>query len=395
MANEQINKITIYQLAIPFRGSFSHSSASRSMGDNIIVELELGNGRVGFGETLAREYVTGETPSSVVDAIKNIFVPILTSFRPDGFGQVMEFLEQLPLAENSRPLYAARCAVELALIDVYGKYFNRTPATLSGWIDQPYWAPPGATIETRYSGVIGSVSPRKAMILAGLMRAWGLRDIKVKVGDEMEFNRLACLTKMLEKSLDYGKIRLRVDANSAWNTDELAEKVDMLEQLGILYLEQPTHRDCDDEWKSVQHTSGVNLIADESLISFEDAFRLVKEYSVGIFNIRLAKNGGLLPALRLAAFAYSKGIEVQMGCMVGETGILTVAGQWFANIVPELIFAEGGYGKLFVKDDLLKKHLRFHYSGKIPTPSGAGLGIEVDKAKLIKYCIAEPIAINI
>ncbi len=395
MANEHIHRIKIYQLAVPFRGNFSHASASRSVGDNVIVELELGNGKVGYGETLAREYVTGETADSVVENIQEIFVPLLMELRPDSFGYILEFLEQLPFSESGKPLYSARCAVELAIIDVYGKHFRRTPEMLSGWIDQPYWSCPGATMETTYSGVIGSVSPRKAVILAGLMRAWNLRDIKVKVGDEFEFQRVEALTKMLGKSIDCGKVRLRVDANCAWDERELPAKVDRLEELGILYLEQPTHRDYDDSWKSIQHMSGVNLIADESLVSFDDAVRLTKEYSVGIFNIRLAKNGGLVPSLKLAAFAYSKGIEVQLGCMVGETGILTVAGQWFANIVPELIFAEGGYGRLLVKDDLLKKHLKFHYGGKIPTPSGYGLGIEGNKSKLEKDCIAEPTIIDI
>ncbi len=395
MANEHIAKITIYQLALPFRGSFSHSSASRSIGDNVIVEIELGNGRVGFGETLARKYVTGESPDDVVASIRDIFLPILAKVRPDGFGEVIESLEQLPMVANDKPVYAGRCAVELALIDVYGKYFRRTPAMLSGWIDQPDWEPPGATIATTYSGVIGAVSPSKAVLLARLMRAWKLRDIKIKVGDELEYDRLVRLVNLLDRAIEQHKVRLRVDANGAWKPDKLTQKIDMLEELGILYLEQPTHPKYDELWKSVQHTSGVNLIADESLVSMADAERLTKEYSVGIFNIRLAKNGGLLPALRLAAFAYSKGIEVQLGCMVGETGILTVAGQWFANIVPELIFAEGGYGRLLVKDDLLKRHLRFHYGGKIPTPIGYGLGIEVNRDKLRRYCISEPIVINV
>ena len=225
------------------------------------------------------------------------------------------------------------------------------------------------------------------------MRFWQLKDLKIKVGDPEEFNRLAAIIRALAKPIRSGAIRLRVDANSAWTPEELAEKVSTLEHFGILYLEQPTSRENDASWLPIQHDSGVNLIADESLVSMEDAERLTKEYSVGIFNIRLAKNGGLLAALKMAAFAYSKGIEVQLGCMVGESGILTTAGQWFANLVPELIFAEGGYGKFFLKDDIVKKSIHLRYAGKIPTPKGPGLGIEIDPAKLKKYAASEPIGI--
>jgi muconate cycloisomerase len=388
--------MTIYRLALPFRGKFRHATAERSAGDNIILQLELGNGQVGFGETLARPYVTGETPDSVVESIQRVFLPILLECKPEGFGEVIELLERLPFTDSdNKPLYAARCAVELALIDVYGKQFHRSPEILTGWIDQPYWEPPGASEVSTYSGVIGSTGPRKAAFLAKLMRFWQLKDLKIKVGDPEEFNRLAAIIRGLTKPIRSGTIRLRVDANGAWKPEELAEKVSSLERFGILYLEQPTSRENDASWLPIQHDSGVNLIADESLVSMEDAERLAKEYSVGVFNIRLAKNGGLLAALKMAAFAYSKGIEVQMGCMVGESGILTTAGEWFANLVPEIIFAEGGYGKFFLKDDILKKSIRLRYGGKIPTPNGPGLGIEVDLNKLKKYSASEPISVNL
>jgi len=386
--------MTLHRLALPFRGKFRHATAERSAGDNIILQLELGNGQVGYGETLARPYVTGETPDSVVESIQRVFLPILMETKPEGFGEVIELLERLPFTDDeNKPLYAARCAVELALLDVYGKLFNRNPEILTGWIDQPYWEPPGASETTTYSGVIGSVNPRKAAFLAKLMRFWQLKDLKIKVGDPEEFNRLAAIIRALAKPIRSGTVRLRVDANSAWTPEELAEKDSTLERFGILYLEQPTSRENDASWLPIQHDSGVNLIADESLVSMEDAERLTKEYSVGIFNIRLAKNGGLLAALKMAAFAYSKGIEVQLGCMVGESGILTTAGQWFANLVPELIFAEGGYGKFFLKDDIVKKSIHLRYAGKIPPPKGPGLGIEIDPAKLKKYAASEPIGI--
>jgi muconate cycloisomerase len=393
--NTQIAKITIYRLALPFRGKFSHATADRSAGDNVIVQLELGNGRMGFGETLARPYVTGETPESVVENIQRVFLPILMEFNPEGFGEVFELLERLPLTDGETPLYAARCAVELAVLDVYGKQFNRSPEVLPGWLDQTNWELPGGAPFASYSGVIGAMSPKKAGRMAMLMRLWRLTDLKIKVGDPLEFDRIIAVEKVLRRGVESGKIRLRVDANGGWRPEDLKDKVDMLERLGVLYLEQPTLRRYDDAWLSIQHNSGVNLIADESLVSMDDAERLTKEYSVGIFDIRLAKNGGLLPSLKMAAFAYSRGIEVQLGCMVGETGILTTAGQWFANLVPELIFVEGGYGKLLLKDDIVRKAPQLRYGGKIPTPKGPGLGVEVEMKKLKKYAASEPIAIQL
>jgi len=394
--NVHISKIAIYRLNLPFRLRFSHATADRSAGDNVILQLELGNGQIGYGETLARDYVTGETPDIVVESIQRVFLPLLLELKPESFGQVLEFLERLPLTDDAgKPLYAARCVVELALLDVYGKQFHRSPEMLTGWIDQPFWEIPGAAATTYYSGVIGAAKPKKAALMSRLMRWWRLADYKIKVGDPLEFERLAAVIKVLRKPIQAGQVRLRVDANGAWKPEELKQKVDTLEEMGVLYLEQPTAPRFDDSWLPIQHHSGVNLIADESLVSMADAERLTREYSVGIFNIRLAKNGGLLPSLRLAAYAYSRGIEVQLGCLVGETGILTAAGRWFANLVPELIFAEGGYGKILLKDDIVHQPVKFHFAGRIPTPKGPGLGIQVDLKKLIKYSASEPITIHL
>jgi len=273
MTNTHISKITVHRLALPFRRKFRHATAERAAGDNVIFQIELGNGQVGFGETLARPYVTGETPDSVAESIQRVFLPLLMPFNPDGFGQVMELLERLPLTDGDKPLYAARCAVELALLDVYGKQFNRSPEILAGWIDQPYWEPPGAAVSVTYSGVIEATSPGKAALLARLMRLWGLSDLKVKIGDAGEFDRLEAVLRALRRPLRAGKVRIRVDANGAWEPGDLQAKIDRLEALGVLYLEQPTAVRFDDSWLPIQHHSGVNLIADESLVGLADAER--------------------------------------------------------------------------------------------------------------------------
>lgn len=393
MIRSQIAQITIHQLGIPFRRPFGHGAAVREASDNVVLAVELDGGTTGFGETLARPYVTGETPAGVVEAVQREFVPRLLEAHPQSFGEAIEFLDSLPLTIGGRPMYAARCAVELALLDAWGRLFRRSPEALAGWLDQPFWSPPGATAKVGYSGIIGFSAPEKASRMALLMRLWGLRDIKVKVGDAREFERLEAVVRRLGGALRAGRARLRVDANGSWRPEELDEKVGRLEELGVLYLEQPTAKDADGSWLEVQHHRGVNLIADESLVSPEDGERLADDYRAGVFDIRIAKNGGLLPSLRLAGYAYSRGIEVQLGCLVGETMILTRAGQWFAALLPEVIFAEGNYGRWLMKDDVARRE-PLRYRGRIPAPGGPGLGVQVDAGKLQRYAHSAAIPIK-
>ena len=55
----------ILRLRLPFRSAFRHAAAERSASDMILVVLEDDGGRRGFGEILARSYVTGETNEEI------------------------------------------------------------------------------------------------------------------------------------------------------------------------------------------------------------------------------------------------------------------------------------------------------------------------------------------
>ena len=71
----KIKRGTIYQMKIPFVEAFAHGSQARAFSDAIIVRLETGDGVIGFGEGLARRYVTGEMAETSVDYIKRQIFP--------------------------------------------------------------------------------------------------------------------------------------------------------------------------------------------------------------------------------------------------------------------------------------------------------------------------------
>lgn len=64
IGGSQVHCLRLYPLAIPLRKPFEHAAKTREVADPIVVEAELGDGTLGHGETLARPYVTGETPKA-------------------------------------------------------------------------------------------------------------------------------------------------------------------------------------------------------------------------------------------------------------------------------------------------------------------------------------------
>ena len=122
---------------------------------------------------------------------------------------------------------------------------------------------------------------------------------------------------------------------------------------------------------------------DESLLTPREAERLVRGGQVDLFNIRISKNGGLIQSLRLAQLAHKTGVDFQLGCMVGETGVLSAAGRIFLELVGRKVrFAEGSYGRFLLRSDITRERLSFGYGGFVRAMSGPGLGVHVQAAKL-------------
>lgn len=388
-----IRNLRIYRLAIPMRLRFEHALAARDTADPVIVELSAGAPfahQVGYGETLARAYVTGETPESVLEDIANVFAPRLAEFRPESFVAALERIEALPMQLGGRIVTAARTAVELALLDLTCRVFRRRPADIAGWMGLPGFGPPGCRAHARYSGYVVGRTRHKLQMLLRLQRLYGLQDFKLKVAIDGWQERLKWAFEVLGRPIERQKVTLRVDANAGWSLAEANEAAPLLEDCGVCALEQPLSDAGDADLPYLAEQTRCDLIADESLLTIADAQRLIAAGGVRVLNLRLAKNGGLMPALRMARLAIAAGLDVQLGCMVGETSILSAAGIAFLEACPKVRFVEGALGQLLLRRDVVRDSVRFGYGGRIASRPAAGLGVTVDPAALDRLSVNRP-----
>lgn len=386
-----VRNLRIYQLQIPLRFKFEHAAASRAVADPVIVELAAGAPYahyVGYGETLARAYVTGETAESVVSDLRDLFAGLLVDFEPTSFADALEFIEALPTQVEGRIVTAARCALELALLDLVCRVHHRRPADVAGWLGLPGFGRPGCVREARYSGVVVGHSPGRVATLLWLQRLAGLRDFKLKVAVDGWEERLISAHRVLRRALAEGHATLRVDVNGGWSLPEAQGAVDFLERHGVSAIEQPLPDADDADLPQFAEQTACDLIADESLLTVEDAQRLISSGAVRVLNIRLAKNGGLLPALRIARTALAAGLDVQLGCLVGETGVLSAAGIAFLETCPQVRFVEGAYGRWLLSRDVTRPAVQFAYGGRIRSRRGDGFGVHVDRDALNGLCVS-------
>ena len=389
----RIRSLKIFQLAIPLRVRFEHAAATRDTADPVVIQLSPASPfahQTGYGETLARAYVTGESVSSVIEDIQDLFAPRLATFCPESFTEALEFIEALPTQIGGRIVTAARTAVELALLDLSGRVFRRRPADIAGWMGLAGFGPPGCLADARYSGAVIGRTRRQLTTLLRLQRLYGLRDFKLKVAVPGWEERLEWACHVLRRPLERRQATLRVDANGGWSLAEAHEAMPKLERLGICAVEQPLSDAADEDLPWLAEQSGCDLIADESLLTTHDAERLIKAGGVRVLNVRIAKNGGLMPALRIARLALAAGLDVQLGCLVGETSILTAAGVGFLEACPKVRFAEGAFGKLLLREDVVSRPIRFGRGGRMRPRRSFGLGVDVNADKLQRLAIERP-----
>jgi len=279
---------------------------------------------------------------------------------------------------------AAICALDLAtlrrLCDEAGRLDGRL---LGGFADR---AEPARKIAARVSGVLGSADPDKTAKRLRLMRWFGLRDFKLKLGfsEEIDEANLGVVHGRIGRAVAKGKCTLRVDVNGAWDIATTPRRVADLKRYGVCVVEQPVYCRAG-ELADLADRCQLPLMADESLLGEADARVLANAADCVWWNIRLSKNGGLVRAMSLARKAHEAGVAFVIGCMVGESGILSSAQRRLLEWCPRPRFVEGNYGRFLLSGDVTGPSVRFGWGGRLGVLRGGYLGVRVDENAVRRY----------
>ena len=361
-----IAAVDVLTVELPFRFSFGHALAERSSSTNVVVRVRLEDGSVGHGEGVPREYVTGETVDGAVTALCDRLVPQVLGARLTDADAVVELLAGLPaVAPDGSLQTAARCALELAVLDAAGRHFR---CSVQRWLG----ARPAPVVA--YDAVLPFSSPKKLVALAFAIRALGVRQVKIKVGADLEkeLRSLELLRGRLGPDAD-----LRVDANCGWTVDEAFEALERLRAYRISAVEQPIAPDDLEGLERLTADAPEGVIVDESLRTLAEAQTLAERRACDAFNIRVSKCGGLLPSIAIADVAREHGLFTVIGAQVGESGILSAAGRHAAAAIVTPRYVEGSGGRLLLRGDLTAENVLPGRRGWARTFDGPGLGITV------------------
>lgn len=382
----KIRSLTAFQVPIELRKPVRHASHVRYHNETLVVRCKLSDGQVGWGEGLPRPYVTGESIETVWQHLEQTsFGSLADEFQDareasDMFDKFVLASVDAPPGVTPRECFgnAVRCGLEVAILDAACQADDQSVGDFIASLPEA-----AAVIEKRnevfYSTVITSMTARKQWLSAWKMKLFGFGQVKVKVGTEGIDDR-ACLRRIWK--VIGSDVDLRLDANEAWTPDEVLSKMEPLLQFNPTSLEQPVRHEDVARLADVRQNLAVPIMLDESLCSVEDGERAITQETCDLFNIRLSKCGGIRSSIRLAAMAKANGLGYQLGCQVGETGILSAAGRHFACNVNGIRYLEGSYDRFLVREALTRENLTFSRKGRAPRLLGSGLGINVNEARV-------------
>lgn len=381
----KITDITVHLVKLPSRRDHNWASKMTTpIGRHAIVELHTDEGIVGWGESPAgatwggahmRYY--GETPESVRHVVLDYLLPAVAGGDPADISVLHHRMDKVI---KGHPY--AKAAVDMACYDAAGKALGVPVSTLLGGRHRD-------GIEVSHS--LGIMELERCYDEAERAVAEGARTIKCKTGLDPE--RDVELVRQLRRRLG-DDIKIRVDANEGYATVHQAVQVTLRqEEHGILLCEQPV---ADPRGMSrVAARIASPVMADEAAWTVHDILELHELDAAACFSCYVTKPGGLYRARQQAEVAEQLGMYCDIGGSI-ETGIGNAANLALAAALPNAILpsvcpvsqpaGSGGpeIAGVYYLDDLITEPLRF-VDGRVLTPDGPGLGIEVDRGKLERY----------
>jgi len=389
----RISNIEVMVVNLPFRVTFGHNLASRKSSSNILVKttLETNDNRVfqGYGESIPRDYVTGETVQSAYKAIETDFIPQLRQFQFETPLQALAHLESFS-GENN----AAWCAVEISILDALAKASNMQLAYLLSLYDSSKMAKAiskdskspikTTTIQSvvDYGGVVpfGPTPAIAALIMC--YRAYGFKTVKLKMGRDFE---RGMFTLQMARKIMGSEATIRTDANCGWTVEETLFFSEKMRKYKVSSIEQPIDAENIAGLQRLTAEVPETIVADESLCTIDQAKLLISTRACDAFNIRLSKVGGVLASMQMADMAREAGLGCLMGAQVGESAILSAAARAFAAVKGPFDNCEGSFNKLLLNEDLSNTNFGIAPGGIGQLPTTPGIGVDVDERKLKKY----------
>jgi L-alanine-DL-glutamate epimerase-like enolase superfamily enzyme len=346
----------IWKFSIPMH-PFTIATGTMHYAQNIFIRVHTDAGYYGVGECSAFPMIAGETQATCFEMAKD-------------FAAVWKGKEAPAIEERMNELHnftafnaTIKSAFDMALFDLAARAAGQPLFRFLGGKKRP--------IETDLT--IGIDTPENMAAKAIQFRDDGVRIIKVKLGKNAgeDVERITKIRQAVGE-----EILLRIDANQGWLFDEAVFALREMAPFHIQFCEQPMRHWDDDRLPELRQLVPIRIMADESVFDHHDARRLIAAKACDYVNIKFAKSGGILEAIKVNAICQQNNIPCMMGGML-ESRLALTAFAHFALAHDNIIFHDMDTCLLGHTADPVTGGVQYNgYFLNIPDTPGLGADVE-------------------
>lgn len=328
----------------------------------VVVRLKTDGGLVGYGESYG-------TPQSVRAMVEELFAPFLLGADPlSGEPLARMIREGIGYHGPKGMVYEALSAVDLALWDLRGKALG---APLSVLLGGPVRDPVDSYAASVY---LGSVAEAKAQ--AATFAEAGFEAMKVKVGQGLEHDR--AVFRAVRRLVGH-QVTLMADVNGVYDAKTSIQLGRCLEGEGLCWLEEPVPVEDVAGYAQVATALNCWVAGSEGEYTRHGFRELIARGRVDVVQPDVTRCGGVTEGWAVATLAAAHHRLFSPHCWSSVFGLAASIHLTAATAVGLTVEYDAHPNPL--KETLVGSQLT-PTGGRLPVPSGPGLGVEVNEEAL-------------
>jgi muconate cycloisomerase len=265
----------------------------------------------------------------------------------------------------------AHSAIEMALIDLAGRASGQPLIDIVGKARrdsvQPMW-------------LLGNKSIEQTVAEAKAKAKDGIRFFKVKIGVKALDDEIR--TTLAVRAALGPKVPICADANCGLTLAATKRYAQATRAAKLLFIEQPLPADDLKGLKTLTRGLRTPIGVDEGIHAIADVETSALAGADGV-SLKFIKLGGITAALEAANLARRLGLKLNIAAKMAESSIAAAATVAFACTAPNIDWGVS-ITHFYLAEDLVRKPLQI-IDGTVSLPTGPGLGVEVDEAKVARY----------
>lgn len=342
----------------------------------VVVRLQTDSGLVGWGEAH-----TPSAPEASKAVIDNVFAPVVLGCDPLDIQPIWEtlFATQHMRGHSAGFQMEALSGIDIALWDIAGKALGVPIAKLLGGQLRsriPVYASslPRVAVANADKGIPAVCDQARGLVEDGH------RSIKVKLGANLDHDRETLRALRAAVGPD---VTLSVDVNGAYDLAFARAAGRMMEEEGVLWLEEPLLPEDLRGYTALAATLDITVAAGECLCNRWVCNDFLAAGAFDLIQPDVGRAGGISESKRMSDLAEIYNVPFAPHISIGTAIYMAASLQW-AAAGPNLLICEWPLEGSVLGDDILTEPFAFDH-GFVTLPTRPGLGIEIDESALRQW----------